>query len=99
MSGATFAINEVCIVDSILSVKHRVFGLNPKMNVRRQRLVYNDGPYGMNSLADTETLGGAGVAQDGSAKIDVLLADLTAADILELQTEVFTSLFSMMYFV
>jgi hypothetical protein len=29
----------------------------------------------------------------------VLLADLTAADILELQTEVFTSLFSMMYFV
>jgi hypothetical protein len=42
----------------------------------------------MDALADDETLGGAGVAQDGSAELDVLLADLTEADVAELGEKV-----------
>jgi hypothetical protein len=46
--------------------------------------MYRLGPHGINPLADDETLGGAGVAQDGTAELDVLLADLTAAEANEL---------------
>ena len=80
MAGAAIAIDNATTADTILSVKQRVFALNRKLHVRRQRLVYSAGPRGMDALADDETLGGAGVAQDGSAKLDVLLADLTAAE-------------------
>ena len=80
MNGAAIAIDDVSAVDTILSVKKRAFAANEMLDVRRQRLVYSAGPYGMNPLTDDETLGGAGVAQDGSAELDVLLADLSEAE-------------------
>ena len=80
MAGAAIAINDAAAADTILSVKQRVFAWNRTLFVRRQRLVYTAGPSGMDALADDETLGGAGVAQDGSAKLDVLLADLSEAE-------------------
>ena len=88
MTGAAIAIDNASAADSILSVKQRVFEANRKLPVRRQRLVYRPGPRGMEALADDETLGGAGVAQDGSAKLDVLLADWTAGDKRELDNMV-----------
>ena len=88
MAGAAIAIHDAATTDTILSVKQRVFAANPKLYVRRQRLVYSAGPRGMDALADKETLGGAGVARDGSAKLDVLLADLTAAEAEELGRKV-----------
>ena len=88
MNGAAIGIENASITDTILSVKQRVRATNPKMPVRRQRLVYCPGPHGMDALADNETLGGAGVAQDGSAKLDVLLADLTDAEVDELGDQV-----------
>jgi hypothetical protein len=77
MNGAAIAIEDVRAADKIVNIKQRVALANPKLPVRRQRLVYAAGPHGMDALADKETLGGAGVAQDGSAKLDVLIADLT----------------------
>jgi hypothetical protein len=74
MTGATIAIENAAASDTILSVKERVFAVNDKMPVRRQQLMYRPGPRGIEPLADDETLGGAGVAQDGSAELDVLLA-------------------------
>ena len=84
MAGASIVIEESSASDTILTVKQRVFALNRKLYVRRQRLVYTAGPFGMDALADDVTLDGAGVAQDGTAKLDVLLADLTEADMTEL---------------
>jgi hypothetical protein len=84
MTGASIAIHDASATDSVLSVKQRVFAANRQLSVRRQRLVYSAGPRGMDALADDETLGGAGVARDGSAELDVLLADLTEADDAEL---------------
>ena len=80
MAGAAIAINDAAAVDSILSVKKRVFAANRQLYVRRQRLVYSAGPHGIDALADDETLGGAGVAEDGSAKLDVLMEALTEAE-------------------
>ncbi len=80
MTGATIAIEGASANDSIISVKQRVCAVNAKLPVHRQRLVYRPGPRGMEPLADDDTLGGAGVAQDGTAELDVLLADLTATD-------------------
>ena len=88
MAGAAIAIDDASAADSILSVKRRVFAANRAMYVRRQRLVYTAGPRGMEPLADNETLGGAGVAQDGSAKLDVLLADLTREEAAKLCSQV-----------
>jgi hypothetical protein len=88
MAGAAIAIDDAAAADTILSVKQRVFALNPKLFVRRQRLVYSAGPRGMDALADDETLGGAGVARDGTAELDVLVADLTAAEAAELGRQV-----------
>jgi hypothetical protein len=88
MAGAAIAIDDASATDTILSVKERVFAANRKMSVRRQRLVYSAGPRGIDPLADTETLGGAGVARDGSAELDVLLVDLTAAEAAELNAKV-----------
>ncbi len=88
MAGAAIAIDDAATADTILSVKQRVFAANPKLFVRRQRLVYSAGPRGMDALADDETLGGAGVARDGSAVMDVLVADLTAAEAAELGEKV-----------
>ena len=88
MAGAAIAIHDAAAADTILSVKQRVFAANPKLFVRRQRLVYSAGPRGMDALADDETLGGAGVAQDGSARLDVLVADLTAEETKELGQKV-----------
>ena len=80
MAGVSIEIDNASATDTILSVKQRVYELDRKLHFRRQRLVYLPGRFGMDSLADDETLGGADVAQDGSAKLDVLLVDLTAED-------------------
>jgi hypothetical protein len=92
MTGAVIAIDDAAATDTILSVKERVFAANRKLFVRRQRLVYQPGPFGMDALADDETLGGAGVAQDGSAELDVLVADLTTAEVADLGSQVSTEL-------
>ena len=84
MAGAAIAIHDAAAADTMLSVKQRVFAANRTLFVRRQRLVYRPGPRGMDALADDETLGGAGVAQDGSAELDVLLADLSNVEFAEL---------------
>ncbi len=89
MTGAAIAIDDASATDTILSVKHRVHAANRKLPVRQQRLVYRPGPRGMEPLADDETLGGAGVAQDGSAALDVLLDELTAAEVAELGEKVY----------
>ncbi len=88
MAGAAIAIEGMSAATKILTVKKRVFAANPKLFVRRQRLVYSAGPRGMDALADDETLGGAGVARDGTAELDVLVADLTAAEAEELGEKV-----------
>ena len=88
MAGAAIAIHDTAAADTILSVKQRVFAANRTLFVRRQRLVYRPGPHGIEPLADDETLGGAGVAQDGSAKLDVLVADLTEEESEELGEKV-----------
>ncbi len=89
MTGATIAIDDAARTDTILSIKERVFAANRELPVRRQRLMYRSGPLGIEPLADDETLGGAGVAQDGSAELDVLLAELTASQLAELGPQVF----------
>ena len=89
MAGAAIAIHDAAATDTILSVKERVFAANRTLFVRRQRLVYSAGPRGMDALADDETLGGAGVAQDGSAELDVLMEDLTAVEVAELGCKVY----------
>ena len=88
MAGAAIVIEGMSARNKILTVKKRVFAANRTLFVRRQRLVYSAGPRGMDALADDETLGGAGVAQDGSAELDVLVADLTAAEAAELGRQV-----------
>ena len=94
MTGAAIAVDDAAAADTILSVKQRVFAFSPKLPVYRQRLMYRPGPHGIEPLADNETLGGAGVAQDGSAELDLLLgpADLTSAEKNDLQKEVSTLL-------
>jgi hypothetical protein len=84
MTGAAVSVDGITASDTILSVKQRVFALNPSMPVHRQRLVYRPGHFGISALANDETLGGAGVAQDGTAELDVLLRDLTKADVMAL---------------
>ena len=88
MVGGIITIPDATAPDTILSIKERVFALNRTLFVRRQRLVYTAGPRGMDPLANDETLGGAGVAQDGSAKLDVLVADLSAAELKKLGKQV-----------
>ena len=68
-------LDDASAADSIMSVKKRAFAADNKLIMSRQRIMYTDGPYGMNPLPGDETLGGAGVPQDGSAKLDVLLVD------------------------
>ena len=97
MAGATVAINDAAAEDTILSVKERVFAANRTLFVHRQRLVYTAGPSGMDVLADYETLGDVGVAQDGSAELDVLLADLTEEDLHELGANVWSPLNDVSY--
>ncbi len=81
MTGAVIGIDDASANDTIRSVKERVFAANRKLYVRRQRLMYRPGPHGMEPLADDETLGGAGVAQDGSAELDVLLMELKPEEV------------------
>ncbi len=81
MTGSAIVIDDASASDTILSVKRRVFAANRELPVRRQRLVYRPGPRGIKPMADDETLGGAGVAQDGSAELDVLLAPLTEEEL------------------
>ncbi len=94
MTGASVAIDDAAATDTILSVKQRVFAANRALPVRRQRLVYRPGPRGMEALADDDTLGGAGVARDGTAELDVLLADLTEDEKRELGEKVFVNICS-----
>jgi hypothetical protein len=84
MTGAAIDIDDASPTDTILSVKERIFAANRELPVCQQRLVYRPGPHGIEPLSDDETLGGAGVARDGSAELDVLVADLTAAQAAEL---------------
>ncbi len=72
-NGAAVTIDDASAADTLLSVKERVFAANRMLPVHRQELVYSDGPRGIEALADDETLGGAGVAQDGTAEFDVQL--------------------------
>ena len=88
MTGAAIPIDDAAATDTILSVKQRVFAVNRQLYVRRQRLVYRPGPRGMEALADDETLGGAGVARDGTAELDVLVEPLTDAEAATLDKEV-----------
>ena len=81
MTGAAIVIDDASAVDTIISVKERVFAAHRKFRVLRQRLVYRPGPRGMAALADDETLGDAGVAQDGSARLDVLFEPLTDKEV------------------
>jgi hypothetical protein len=89
MTGAAIAIDDASAADTILSVKERVFAANHELPVPRQRLVYRPGPRGMEALADDETLGGAGVARDGSAELDVLVAPLTYYEVETLSKQVY----------
>ena len=88
MAGAAIAINDAAATDTIRSVKERVHAANRELPVRRQRLVYRPGPCGLEALADDETLGGAGLARDGTAELDVLLVELTDAEMAALGKEV-----------
>ncbi len=89
MTGAAIAIDDAAATDTIRSVKQRVYAANRELPVRRQRLVYRPGPRGLEALADDETLGGAGVARDGTAELDVLLAGpLTDEEVAALGKEV-----------
>ena len=88
MTGAAIAIEDVADDKTILSVKERVFAVNRELPVHRQRLMYRPGPHGISPLADDETLGGAGVARDGSAELDVLLEPLTQWELSRLGPEV-----------
>ncbi len=72
MTGAAIVIDNAAATDTIRSVKERVYAANRELPVRRQRLVYRPGPRGLEALADDETLGGAGVARNGTAELDVL---------------------------
>jgi ankyrin repeat protein len=80
MTGAAIVIDDAAANDLIWIIKDRVFAANRKLAVHRQRLVYRPGPRGMEALADNETLGDAGVAQDGSAELDLLMEPLTEKD-------------------
>ena len=81
MTGAAIAIHDATAADTILSVKQRIFAANRHLLVNRQRLVYRPGPHGMEPLADDETLGGAGVARDSTAELDVLIEPLTRKEL------------------
>ncbi len=80
ISHAVINMDGASATDTVLSIKKRIYAANSKLYVRRQRLVYSAGPHGQDALADYETLGGAGVATDGTAELDVLLVSLTAAE-------------------
>jgi hypothetical protein len=88
MTGASIVVDNASAADTVLSVKKRVFALDAKLPVRRQRLVYSLGAHGMEPLADKETLGDAGVSDDGSAELDLVLTDLTAAEVQKLNLKV-----------
>ena len=77
MNGATISIDDASATDTIRSVKQRVFNKDSSLQVFRQLLVYQPGPHGIDALPDDETLCGAGVAQDGTAKLDMMLRDVT----------------------
>ncbi len=72
MSGAAV---ELCVAatDTVRALKARVFAANGNFRVDAQHIVYRAGPRGIAPLDDEQTLGGAGVARDGSAVLDVLI--------------------------
>ena len=88
MTGAAIGIADAAATDTIRSVKERVCAANRELPVRRQRLVYRPGPRGLEALADDETLGGAGVARDGTAELDVLVEPLTEVELEDLRKKV-----------
>ena len=87
-------IDDASAADTILDIKETLWNSNRMFPAHRQRLVYRPGPRGMEPLADDETLGGAGVAQDGTAELDVLLAEVTEAEVAELDAKVQYILFA-----
>jgi hypothetical protein len=92
MTGTAIAIDDASATDTILSVKRRVSAANRQLFVRRQRLVYRPGPHGMEALANDETLGGAGVARDGTAELDVLLEPFTDVEVAALGKKVLAAI-------
>jgi hypothetical protein len=74
MTGDAIVIDNATATDTIRSVKQRVFAASCELPECLQRLVYRAGRRGIDALADSETLGGAGVAEDGTAELDVLLS-------------------------
>ena len=77
-TGAAIIIEDASAADTIRSIKQRVFAAYCKLPVHRQWIEYRPParPRDIEPLADDETLGGAGVAQDGSANLHVLLIKL-----------------------
>ena len=88
MTGATISIEDASAEDCVWEIKQLVYEHNRKMPAHLQRLMYRPGPYGIDPLPDNETLGGAGVAQDWSAELDVLLVEMTEAEIVVLNSKV-----------
>ncbi len=78
--GATYVIDNVTASDTVLRVKEIVFAANRKMHVRQQQLACRLGPHGLRYLANQETLGDAGMAQDGSAELVMRLEALPTAE-------------------
>ena len=60
MTGAAIAIDDAAASDTLLSVKQRVYAVNHKLPMRRQRLVYRPGPHGLEALADDGDAGRRG---------------------------------------
>jgi hypothetical protein len=84
MASATIGIDDASNADSIFDVKQRVLNAQPQ-DVRASAAArVTADPCGMDALAHGKTLGGTGVAQDGSAELNAQVANLTEADAEEL---------------
>ena len=70
--GTDVAIANASAKETIASIKRRVLAANPEWPVHRQLVTFAGMP-DMEPLADDLTLDEAGVAQDGSAVLDVVL--------------------------
>jgi hypothetical protein len=70
-SGTAITIANATANDTIRSIKRRVSAANSKFPISRQLL--HASAHDAEPLADDETLGGAGVAQDGTGVLDLVL--------------------------
>jgi hypothetical protein len=89
-NGRISYLYDMAATDKILYVKECLFrSVRSEPPEFRQQLVFRAGPRGTEPLADNEALGDAGVAQDGTAELDVILRPMTAAEQAELDQEVY----------